>query len=254
MANVATMGPPPSPKEPRRSGRRQAPSSSKSPAGSPPSEVNPKTKDNATRPPPNSSHTNGRNKRAKNEDLDEPLEELHKNGVTSNGGQPRYKRKGREKEKIALVVEIPNDGNDNNPEAVGDDAAGENGDDEEESGVTRCICQKYGSSRRVDRPQRVPKRPIGEEDNEQGEFMVQCDMCKAWQHGSCMHYDASDNVPLQYFCEECRPDLWVDVVRCALSFLQSSSSGPYHAPQRLGSKTCPASLIAFTSAPYPDRS
>ena len=96
MANVATMGPPPSPKEPRRSGRRPAPSSSKSPAGSPPSEANPaasKPKDASGRPSLNSSHNNGsgRNKRAKNEEFDEPLEEPHpaKNGVTTNGGSAR---------------------------------------------------------------------------------------------------------------------------------------------------------------------
>ncbi|KAI0744039.1 hypothetical protein C8Q80DRAFT_1107573 [Daedaleopsis nitida] len=205
MANVATMGPPPSPKEPRRSGRRPAPSSSKSPAGSPPSEVNPRTKDNTVRPSVNTLHSNGRNKRTKNEDFDEPLEELHKNGIASNGGQPRSKRKGRDKDKIALSLEIPTDGNDNGLEAIGDDGVAENGDDEEEGGVTRCICQKYGS--------------------DQGEFMVQCDMCKAWQHGSCMHYDASENVPLQYFCEECRPELWEDVVRdWALRHARHSSS------------------------------
>ncbi|KAI0745154.1 hypothetical protein C8Q76DRAFT_702806 [Earliella scabrosa] len=195
MANVATMGPPPSPKEPRRSGRRQAPSSSKSPAGSPPSEANPKSKDNPNRASVNPAHTNGRNKRAKNEELDEPIEDLHRNGVTSNGGQSRSKRKGREKDKISLALEIPDDP-DNNPEGNGDEGVGENGDDEDEAGVTRCICQKYG-----------------EEENEQSEFMVQCDTCKAWQHGSCMHYDASENVPQQYFCEECRPDLWGEVLR-----------------------------------------
>ena len=165
MANVATMGPPPSPKEPRRSGRRPAPSSSKSPVGSPPSEANPgppKNKDPAVRPSLNPSHSNGagRNKRAKNEDLDEPLEELHKNGVTNNGGSVRSKRKGKEKEKISLVVEIPNDDNDGTLEAVADDGTEENGDDEEEAGITRCICQKYGASRRVDHPKRVADLPF----------------------------------------------------------------------------------------------
>ena len=159
MANVATMGPPPSPKEPRRSGRRPAPSSSKSPAGSPPSEANPaasKPKDASGRPSLNSSHNNGsgRNKRAKNEELDEPLEELHKNGVNANGGPPRSKRKGKDKDKIALVVEIPNDDVDGGLEAVADDGVEENGEDEE-GGVTRCICQKYGASRRVDRRKRI---------------------------------------------------------------------------------------------------
>ena len=156
MANVATMGPPPSPKEPRRSGRRPAPSSSKSPAGSPPSEAPPaapKPKDAAARPSHNPTHSNGshsRNKRAKNEDIEEPLEEVHKNGVTGNGGSLRSKRKGKEKEKIPLVVEIPNGDNGTGAEAVVDGVVEENGEDEEEGGITRCICQKYGASLRVD--------------------------------------------------------------------------------------------------------
>ena len=156
MANVATMGPPPSPKEPRRSGRRPAPSSSKSPAGSPPSEPNPKSKDNTARPSLNTNHSNGRNKRAKNEEFDEPLEEPHpaKNGVTTNGGSARTKRKGKEKDKILLSLLIPNDEIDGNPEVVGDGGVGEAGDgEEEEGGITRCICQKYGACRRVDHPQ-----------------------------------------------------------------------------------------------------
>ena len=150
MANVATMGPPPSPKEPRRSGRRPAASSSKSPVGSPPSDGQPKPRDSASRPPTNPSHINGRNKRAKNEDLDEPLDETHRNGVTANGGSLRSKRKGKEKDKHSLVLEIPNDENDANQEAVGGDGGGENGEDEEEGGITRCICQDYGTPCRVD--------------------------------------------------------------------------------------------------------
>ncbi|TBU42935.1 hypothetical protein BD309DRAFT_865266 [Dichomitus squalens] len=228
------MGPPPSPKEPRRSGRRPAPSSSKSPAGSPPSEANPaatKPKDAPGRPSSNSSHSNGsvRNKRAKNEDLDEPLEELHKNGVNTNGGSLRSKRKGKDKEKIALVVEIPNNDNDGGLEAVADDGAEENGEDEEEGGVTRCICQKYGVSRRVDRPETYCQSSLsGEEENEQGEFMVQCEICKAWQHGQCMHYAAADLVPNHYFCEECRPELWVEVVKdWAVKHARQSSSHSY---------------------------
>ncbi|RDX54850.1 hypothetical protein OH76DRAFT_844616 [Lentinus brumalis] len=199
MANVAAMGPPPSPKEPRRSGRRPAPSSSKSPAGSPPSEVNPKSKDNAPRPSLNPNHSNGRSKRAKNEEFDEPLEEVPtvRNGVSTNGGSVRTKRKAKEKDRIPLSLLIPSDDIDGNTEAVGDDGAGETGEgEEEEGGITRCICQKYG-----------------EEDPDQGEFMVQCEICKAWQHGQCMHYDALESVPVLYYCEECRPDLWAHVVR-----------------------------------------
>ena len=88
------------------------------------------------------SHSND-NTRAMN--LDEPLEELHKNGVTGNGGPVRSKRKGKEKDKHALVLEIPNDENQAHPEAFGDDGAGGEAEDEEEAGITRCICQKYGT-------------------------------------------------------------------------------------------------------------
>ena len=45
--------------------------------------------------------------------------------------------------------------------------------------------------------------------------MVQCEICKAWQHGQCMHYDALESVPVLYYCEECKPELWADVVRYA---------------------------------------
>ncbi|KAH9929604.1 uncharacterized protein BXZ73DRAFT_48020 [Epithele typhae] len=193
------MGPPPSPKEPRRSGRRPAASSSKSPDGSPPSEGQPKPRDNTIRPSLISSQNNTRTKRAKNEEIEEPLEELAKNGISGNGSSIRSKRKGKDKDKAALVLQIPNDGMDHEVEAVGDEA--ENGEDEE-GGVTRCICQKYGESGRA-----------REEETDQGEFMVQCETCKAWQHGQCMHYEATDVVPQHYFCEECKPETWVEVIK-----------------------------------------
>lgn len=221
MANVATMGPPPSPKEPRRSGRRPMPSSSKSPAGSPPSEAAPKPKDHASKPSLNPSHTNGRTKRAKNEDIDEPLEELPKNGVNGNGGASRSKRKGKEKEKMALVVTIPQNENQENVELVGEDGVGETGEDEEEGGVTRCICAWLAPFH----PRRslilCPYLPTaGEDEGDQGEFMAQCEECKAWQHGVCMGYAEPDIVPQHYFCEQCRPDQWTELIEC----------GPIHFP------------------------
>ena len=96
MANVASMGPPPSPKEPRRSGRRSGPSTStsKSPAGSPTAEGAPKPKENGQKTPLPSSSNASRHKRAKNEESDDTPDENHKNGVngTSNG---RARRKGQ---------------------------------------------------------------------------------------------------------------------------------------------------------------
>ncbi|KAI0775841.1 hypothetical protein BD413DRAFT_531981 [Trametes elegans] len=185
MTNVATMGPPPSPKEPRRSGRRTAPSSSKSPAGSPPSEAIPKPKDNVSKPSLNPPHANGRNKRAKHEDIDEPLEELPKNGVNGNGGASRSKRKGKEKEKMALVLQIPHDENAGNVELVGEDA---------------------------------------------GEFMAQCEECKAWQHGVCMGYAETELVPQHYFCEQCRPEMWTDLIEQWAAKRARQSSARSHPP------------------------
>ncbi|KAI0084882.1 hypothetical protein BDY19DRAFT_987305 [Irpex rosettiformis] len=198
MANVATMGPPPSPKEPRRSGRRSVPSHSmsKSPGGSPTSESAPKSKDSTQR---QSLSTNGnlnRSKRAKNEDVDVTLEEIHKNGIT-NATNGRSKRKGKEKEKekTALTVEVPAD---EDPAKV-DVSVEEEGElqeeEEEEQGVTRCICHEAGM-----------------DGSESGEFMVECDKCHAWQHGNCMGYATIADAPADYFCEKCRPDLWQDLI------------------------------------------
>lgn len=68
--------------------------------------------------------------------------------------------------------------------------------------------------------------------------MVQCEICKAWQHGQCMHYDALESVPVLYYCEECRPDLWTEVVRYARSASETpfslslclSGTGPLSTP------------------------
>ena len=147
MANVVTMGPPPSPKEPRRSGRRSVPaaSTSKSPTGSPTTETAPKPKDSTQRPPLPSSSSSGRGKRTKNEDVDDTLDEGHKNGIngTANG---RAKRKGKEKEKGSLTIDTSLD--DDHPKA-GSSTAGADAqeEEEEEAGVTRCICQESGACR-----------------------------------------------------------------------------------------------------------
>jgi hypothetical protein len=49
-------------------------------------------------------------------------------------------------------------------------------------------------------------------DNEDdGGFMIQCEMCNKWQHGECMGYEDEDEVQQSYACELCRPDLYKDV-------------------------------------------
>ena len=51
---------------------------------------------------------------------------------------------------MALVVEIPPDENQENADPVGDDGLAENGEDEEEGGITRCICASLSLSCRAD--------------------------------------------------------------------------------------------------------
>ncbi|KAF8342056.1 uncharacterized protein EI90DRAFT_3285224 [Cantharellus anzutake] len=62
-------------------------------------------------------------------------------------------------------------------------------EDEEDSGVTRCVCDEAET-----------------ETKEMG-FMVQCEQCNVWQHGICMGIEREEDCPEKYYCEECRPDL-----------------------------------------------
>ncbi|KDN52058.1 hypothetical protein K437DRAFT_293286 [Tilletiaria anomala UBC 951] len=80
------------------------------------------------------------------------------------------------------------DGNDPN------DAAAAAAEDE---GLTRCIC--------------------GSEEETLG-LMIQCDVCQAWQHCICMGLQTEEDCPDVYYCEQCRPELHIPLLR-ALAFL-----------------------------------
>ncbi|GBE80614.1 predicted protein [Sparassis crispa] len=219
MANVATMGPPPSPKEPRRSGRRTVPSAStsKSPAGSPASDTAPKSKDSSNRPPVSSSANSGKGKRGKQEDQDEALEGAPKNGINGNGNA-RAKRKGGSKDKDKTST---TDGGVDTPRAEthgGDTAAQPEEEEEEEAGVTRCICEGTGA----------------DDDADIGEFMIQCEMCKTWQHGQCMGHPDLDNVPNHYYCELCRPDMYVDLLKKYAKKARHSSTNSHNTTTAAG--------------------
>jgi hypothetical protein len=55
---------------------------------------------------------------------------------------------------------------------------------------------------------------VAEDDPDAGEFMVQCETCKVWQHGLCMGYEAEEQLPDDdYHCEQCRPDLHKELVK-----------------------------------------
>ena len=66
--------------------------------------------------------------------------------------------------------------------------APESGDE----GVTRCVC--------------------GSTDENLG-LMIQCETCKCWQHCSCMGMHTEDDCPDVYYCEQCRPENHIELLR-----------------------------------------
>lgn len=150
MAQVATMGPPLSPRETRRSGRRSAPSGSTSASKSPDSP----SSESAPRLPVvnRSSSSVSSRKRTKQEDVDEPPDESHKN--SSNGtpnplpplqnGNGRTKRKGKEKEKPVLNLAIDSIIAEGEQPDIIVELNVDPDAEEEEQGVTRCVCGNAG--------------------------------------------------------------------------------------------------------------
>jgi hypothetical protein len=145
MAQAATMGPPLSPREPRRSGRRSVPSTSTSTSKSPDSDQAPRQKENLPRPPLASNNSNGRQRRPKQEDNDDPPDERINGSAastppgnsvhgTSNG---RNKRKAKESKQPA---DVSNDGPVN---LIGNPPL--DTPEEEEQGITRCVCGSTGT-------------------------------------------------------------------------------------------------------------
>jgi len=206
------MGPPLSPRETRRSGRRSAPSASgstsKSP-DSPASESLPRTKEGTTRPTLSSNSSNNRTKRLKQEDPEEPVptKSTHANGTNSSHGNSngRAKRKANGKEKNLpttdqLIESASNKLSNSNAEGTADPQD----DDLEEQGITRCICGQNGMS--YSTHTLISLTFSTEEDADAGEFMVQCETCNVWQHGLCMGYQHEADLQDEYHCEQCKPD------------------------------------------------
>ncbi|KAJ2776774.1 hypothetical protein GGI15_004741 [Coemansia interrupta] len=85
--------------------------------------------------------------------------------------------RGRGADKTAGSDEDDDDDDD------GDDEDGSE-DDEEDDGDVRCVC--------------------GERND--GELMIQCEVCQVWQHTLCMGIRDEAHIPDQYYCEACRPE------------------------------------------------
>lgn len=55
-------------------------------------------------------------------------------------------------------------------------------------------------------------------------LMIQCETCKCWQHCICMGMRTEDDCPDVYYCEQCRPELHIPLLRL-LSVLPNSRLG-----------------------------
>ncbi|KAK0504563.1 hypothetical protein EDD18DRAFT_1456071 [Armillaria luteobubalina] len=212
MARAMSMAPPPSPRETRRSGRRSAQSGSTGSSKSPDSETVPRSKDGPQRPSLSTHNSGSRNKRLKQEEAEDAVNE-RKNGhagstssasSTQDAPNGRSRRKTKDKDKD-IPVEDPAD-------TIVEEPPQEGGEEEEEQGITRCVC---GST--------------GEDDPDAGEFMVQCETCKVWQHGLCMGYESEDQLQNDdYYCEQCRPDLHTDLLKKKPRKARQSSTASHH--------------------------
>ncbi|KAJ2023935.1 Histone deacetylase complex subunit [Coemansia sp. S610] len=82
------------------------------------------------------------------------------------------------------------DGDSEDNGASGDKSDGGSGDDgsddedeEEDDGVVRCVCGEHND----------------------GELMIQCEICQVWQHTLCMGIRDEAHIPDKYYCEKCHP-------------------------------------------------
>ena len=213
MAQVSAMGPPLSPRETRRSGRRSAPSGSTSASKSPDSDQPMREKGTGSRTA--TSSTSSRTKKLKQEDNDDVSEDRKQNsvgGMSSSGSNAASSNKARRKTKDQQ----------SNTVATGDaDAVSMDGqsrdapEEEEEQGVTRCVCGSAGAPYPLDTSTFAHQaRLMLEDDPEAGEFMVQCETCGVWQHGLCMGYLTEDQVQdTDYHCELCKPEMHVELLK-----------------------------------------
>lgn len=53
--------------------------------------------------------------------------------------------------------------------------------------------------------------------------MIQCETCKCWQHCVCMGMHTEEDCPDVYYCEQCKPELHIPLLR-ALGVLPSARS------------------------------
>ncbi|KAJ7346671.1 hypothetical protein DFH08DRAFT_868993 [Mycena albidolilacea] len=153
-----------------------------------------------------------RPKRLKQEDIDHGVDgtapSVASSTSSASNGRARRKPKEREKE-TGKNSEKDRPHTDDQPADPAPDAA-QPAAEEEENGVTRCICGR-------------------EDDPDAGEFMVQCETCKVWQHGLCMGYDSEAQLhDDDYYCEQCRPDFHTEYLKKSRRKARHSSTTSHH--------------------------
>ncbi|CAK5265740.1 unnamed protein product [Mycena citricolor] len=160
---------------------------------------------------PDSEPRDSRPKRLKQEDIDAPVDAASSTSSASNGRSVKRKSSTRDKDKDKFDKDRMR--SDDAP--MDDSVDGVQGAaEEEDNGVTRCICGR-------------------EDDPDAGEFMVQCETCKVWQHGLCMGYDSEAQLhDDDYYCEQCRPDFHSDHLRKSRRKPRQSSAASHNAPAR----------------------
>ncbi|EIN11927.1 hypothetical protein PUNSTDRAFT_142135 [Punctularia strigosozonata HHB-11173 SS5] len=228
MAQAALMGPPLSPREPRRSGRRApAPISTSSltpdsprPPDSPASAHTHSRKENGHRPTLSSANSSGsgRSKRsAKPDDHDDPhnaLQEHPQNATSRTSPLTNSKNKRRTKDKerpppIQILTEPGFTAPDNVEDGEVDPILG----DEEDSSITRCICGRQDA----------------DDDSGNVPFMVFCEDCNVWQHGQCFGFESDAELDgVDWYCEQCRPDQHKELLKRAKSWKTRHGSQQPH--------------------------
>ncbi|TDL25956.1 hypothetical protein BD410DRAFT_895425 [Rickenella mellea] len=238
MAQPASMAPPLSPREPRRSNRRSAPSTSTSTSKSsgspsPESTIPPPLKDSdlssaASRSGASSGAPSARSKRAK-DDNDEPLAEEHRhkrkpslssiNVPNTNPPNKRNnKRKSKEKNNTRVDPHVDVATGELLEGAV--DQPERRKEVNEDGSITRCVC---GGN-------------IDEDID--ADFMIQCEKCYVWQHGVCMGFQSEEEIPKgDYYCEECRPEEHVELLKMLQKRQRQGSAQSHHTAQRATSRS-----------------
>ena len=92
-----------------------------------------------------------------------------------------------------------------------------------EEEITRCICGQaeypgppisirdpkvvQGLSSHLDVKDYMAHNRLDPVTDDMGNFFVQCDHCHVWQHGGCMGFTDEEQLPDEYYCELCKPQL-----------------------------------------------